>query len=414
MVYDRGMTRHSALALLLAAAACGDDTGGGATGSGGGATSSAVTGTSSTPASSGSDSGAGGGPGAGGDDATSGTGASGAGEPGSGGGTSDLVPVFVAQGHLGRTTISCDDGRTWIRERSAEPDARCYDQATGNRDCDHDENAARGIAWGEGTFVLTWGWGHPSTVVRSTDLETWDTVLTESGSFADVAFGNGRFIANDGQTMVSDDLGVSWTQGGTLDIGMNTRSIDFLPFGDGVFVVTGESGDARSIVTSADGSTWSPAATRPDECLSYYRGAAFGAGAIVLASGNGHVCVSRDGGAAWEVVDVTDGFGSNIVFTGGAFIVYGGGKQWRSEDGTSWDGADVTPPGTPIGNFAVSDDGTFAAANDGWQVWYENQHFYRSADGIDWEVLPAGSFTGSHPIYFMSFGHVAPSAGCGL
>lgn len=100
--------------------------------------------------------------------------------------------------------------------------------------------------------------------MRSTDLEAWDTVLTESGSFADIAFGNGRFVANDGRTMSSDDLGMTWAIGGELAIGMNTRSIDFAPFGDGVFVVTGESGDSRSLVTSPNGITWSPSATRPD------------------------------------------------------------------------------------------------------------------------------------------------------
>src|SRR5215208_3215992 len=32
------------------------------------------------------------------------------------------VPIFIAQGMLGRTTISCDDGRTWVGDHSWEID----------------------------------------------------------------------------------------------------------------------------------------------------------------------------------------------------------------------------------------------------------------------------------------------------
>src|SRR5690606_33849550 len=76
------------------------------------------------------------------------------------------VPVFIAQGHLGRTTISCDDGRTWIHNQSQDDAARCFEN---DLDCDHHPYAARGIAHGEGTFLLTWGWGAPGSVVRTED-----------------------------------------------------------------------------------------------------------------------------------------------------------------------------------------------------------------------------------------------------
>src|SRR5262245_36884214 len=28
------------------------------------------------------------------------------------------IPIFVAQGNVGRTTISCDDGQSWVANRS--------------------------------------------------------------------------------------------------------------------------------------------------------------------------------------------------------------------------------------------------------------------------------------------------------
>jgi hypothetical protein len=65
-----------------------------------------------------------------------------------------------------------------------------------------------------------------------------------------------------------------------------------------------------------------------------------------------------------------------------------------------------------IGPVARSPEGTFVAANDGWMVWYEQQRFYRSEDGVAWETLPADAFVGSHPIYFMAHGRVTPGAGC--
>lgn len=94
--------------------------------------------------------------------------------------------------------------------------------------------------------------------------------------------------------------------------------------------------------------------------------------------------------------------------------MYGGGQRHRSEDGTTWESTALEPPGVPIGNFAVSSEGTFAAVNDGWTRWYEQQRFYRSTAGVTWEELPTGAFTGGHPIYFMSFGHVTPTPGCGM
>src|SRR5688500_13591196 len=36
------------------------------------------------------------------------------------GGGVAAVPMFVAQGMYGRSTISCDDGRTWVANRSFE------------------------------------------------------------------------------------------------------------------------------------------------------------------------------------------------------------------------------------------------------------------------------------------------------
>lgn len=355
------------------------------------------------------------------------TGSSGTGEPGGptgGSGTStgddttgatsgssgpppeQSVPVFIAQGHYGRTTISCDDGKTWIRDASQDDAVRCFEN---DLDCDHDAFAGRGIAYGEETFVLTWGWGKPGTVTRTEDATLFETVLTDTPTFADVAYGNGRFVANNSMTQISDDLGKTWQPGGPLDIGINTRAIVFAAHESGWFIVTGESGDQRAIVRSPDGVTWTPATTRPAECGQYVIGAAYGGGTVIIASGQGHVCRSSDGGDNWEHVPLGEGLSSPPVWTGTEFLVYGGQTLYRSPDGGSWQNEQIVGGGS-IGPLARSPEGTLVAANSGWMQWYEKQQFFRSTDGVNWETLPPGAFVGSHPIYHIEHGYV--QAGC--
>lgn len=319
------------------------------------------------------------------------------------------VPVFLAQGHYGRTTISCDDGKTWIQDRSQDDGVRCFEE---NVDCDHNAYAGRGVAWGDGVFALTWGWGQPGTLQRSSDASAFDIVMTDTPTYAGLAYGGGRFVANNSPTRISSDRGLTWQDGGELNIDINTRSIDYLPHGDGIFIVTGESGDERAIVRSPDGVTWTPASKRPPECGSYARGMAYGGGTIVLASGNGGACSSQDGGDTWQHTPVTDAFSSPPVWTGQEFYIYNGATLWRSADGAAWASESLTPDTVDIGALARSPDGTMVAASGGWMSWYDQQHFYRSSDGKTWKTLPPGSFVGSHPINFISYGTVDPGAGC--
>jgi hypothetical protein len=318
------------------------------------------------------------------------------------------VPVFVAQGHYGRTTISCDDGRTWVQDRSEDDAVRCFE---GDLDCDHNAFAGRGIAWGGGQFVLTWGWGQPGTLTRSEDAASFTPVLTETPTFADVAFGNGRFVANNSPTRISDDGGKSWAEGGPLDIGINTRAIEFVAHEAGWFIVAGESGEQRAIVRSPDGVTWTPASDRPEPCGAHTLGLAYGGGVAVIASGQGFVCRSLDGGDTWAHAPVSGQLTSPPIWTGDEFFVYERDALHRSADGAQWTSEPLTA-GVVIGPVARSPEGTFVAANDGWMVWYEQQRFYRSEDGVAWETLPADAFVGSHPIYFMAHGRVTPGAGC--
>jgi hypothetical protein len=327
------------------------------------------------------------------------------------GGAPAAVPVFVAQGHHGRVTRSCDDGRTFPFNHSRDDAFRCFSDA--EHDCDHSEVAGRGLAFGQGSFVATWGWGHPGTLQRSTDGEAWPDVMLDTPTFADVAFGNSLFVAGGNPTHVSKD-GVTWEMGGKLSFDFNYRGIEFVPAGGGTFVVAGESGEQRGISISHDGKIWRAALERPAPCGQELRGIAGSDSVIVLASAQGHVCRSVDGGNVWTHHAVTERFTSPPLWTGTEFWLYSGAARWKSVDGVEWTSQAIEPGSISIGPLARSSSGTLVAANDGWQVWYEKQQFFRSTDGVHWQALPASAFTGSHPITFVSFGYVAPSAGCGL
>jgi hypothetical protein len=326
------------------------------------------------------------------------------------GGAREPIGVFVAQGHEGRITRSCDDGRTFPYNHSEDDAFRCFVDA--EHDCDHSEFAGRGLAFGQGSFVATWGWGRPGKVQRSLDGKEFPDVMTETPTFADVAFGNGMFVACGNPTRVSED-GVTWEMGGKLSFDFNYRGIEFVPAAGGTFVVTGESGAERAISVSHDGKVWTAAAERPEACGQELRGIAGSDSVIVLASGQGHVCRSLDGGAVWTHHPVTARFTSPPLWSGKEFWLYSGAERWKSVDGEVWTSEPLVPNDVSIGPVARSPNGTLLAANDGWQVWYEKQRLFRSTDGLNWQALPQGSFLGSHPINFVSFGYLAPSAGCG-
>jgi hypothetical protein len=315
---------------------------------------------------------------------------------------------------MGRTTISCDDGKTWIEDKSSDPNVICFD----GTDCDHNPGAANGIIWFGNAFFATFGWGDPpGGVRRSYDGVTWEPVKTGT-TFGDIAAGMGKVVGAARQPAATDDLGANWTDLESLDIGniYNIREGAFADVNGGRFVFAGNDGDNRVIAVSKDGATFATP-TFPADCdVSFYRtgGIAAGNGAIVITSSGVTGCRSADGGDSWQTVTIGSGFDSLLLFDGTEFMGWGGGKKWTSTDGESWTSSDTSPAGIVLGAVAVSDQGTFVGVSGAWGSDYENQQFYRSTDGDTWEELPSTSFTGSHPIIDMAFGWIAPTANCPL
>ena len=328
-------------------------------------------------------------------------------------GAPTTVPIFIAQGKLGRTTISCDDGKTWVADRSENETARCWDtNAAENIECDHNSWSSVGMVAADGKFLATYGWGYAGVVRRTEDGVFWEDVLP-GHTFAGLAYGNGRVIANDHTPQISMAAGAagSWNAGAAIESTQWTvRRIAFAPDGGGRFII---SLDGSVQLSDDNGASWREATTRPDDCAKAVIDIVHGNGVTVMVQNDGSVCRSTDRGDTWTHVPVTTSFTSSVIFGGGAFMVWQGSTRYSSTDGLTWTNMAGTA-GVNIGTVTRSENGTFVAVNDGWQQWYEKQHFFRSTDGVTWEVLPATAFKAGHPITHMIAGRAKPSTECPL
>jgi hypothetical protein len=304
--------------------------------------------------------------------------------------------------------ISCDDGRTWVADRSSQEWGYCD-----GRDCDHSPDAGRGITWGDGWFFAAFGWGSPGTVRRSRDGANWETIL-DGSSFGGVVYGNGRLVAASRSGRYSDDAGDIWHDFDSVDLSVwSVRDAAFVPYDGGRFIMAASDGRTE-IVVSKDGAVWSQPESAPADCGggSYQGRIVFGKGTIVMTRDNGVVCYSTDGGQNWSSKTIADSLRSNGVWTGSEFMVWNYGSLYRSSDGQNWTVEDTMPADIDLGVVAVSDRGTMVGVTNHWQQHYDAQTFYRSDDGVHWEILPSTAYTGGHPIKAIAFGYGQPSDHC--
>ena len=90
------------------------------------------------------------------------------------------------------------------------------------------------------------------------------------------------------------------------------------------------------------------------------------------------------------------------------------GTLYRSSDGQNWTVTETVPSDIDIGVAAVSGEGTIVGVTSRWQQHYDSQLFYRSEDGVHWEVLARDAYTGGHPIKVIAFGYGESSQHCAL
>ncbi|MDP3275728.1 MAG: hypothetical protein Q8Q09_11070 [Deltaproteobacteria bacterium] len=338
----------------------------------------------------------------------------------------DRVGVFVAQGMMGRTTVSCDDGRTWIANRSDNDAIRCF---TSMVDCDHNGGRAMGVTAIDGAFVATWGWGEANSVRRSVDGMRWDRVLDRtvfSGITSDAV--TGTVVAVHNAPRVSTNGGALF---GAPETAMGFRGhIRKVGRGAGAlarFVAAGGENGATDgdVMFSANGAQWRRGTSVPSVCGQGVAGIGASETLTVITHGSGLVCVSSDSGERWTSAMVPGmTFESNVLWLGTEFVSWGrtmaGGVIARSPDGLRWtttvlsarnsDGSRATTP--RVNTVARSSAGTMVTVHGEWQQWYAMQKFYRSTDGVTWDALPASAFVGSHPISHIAYGTLARGGVC--
>ena len=369
------------------------------------------------------------------------------------------VPVFVGVGYMGRRVISCDGGQSWQDTGSLELEggeavcgsttpSRCYDETVEctfkkhgecvtmtNCDCDHHPGRSMGVTFAGdadgGAFVATFGWGPAGPLLRSEDGITWSDTMSQQGTPAGVAYGNGTTLLATGGSHRSLDEGASWEEGGQVEVTDidgdrvgNLRTAWFVPTDGGRFVITGSSskmvndervGTWGVVVSQDEGASWSNP-QMPDGCGDGLHGVVGSEQVLLLVHDKGRLCRSTDGGQTFEEFHLhSDGEELYIQGTpqydGERFWVWGRRAAYSSADGLTWTKDERDD--LHLGAAAYDPTrGVFVAARGGWKNWYEKQEFYRSTDGVAWDKVPDEDFVGGHSIRQITFGWAEEGTMC--
>jgi len=338
------------------------------------------------------------------------------------------VAVVMAVGRGGRTTLSCDEGRTWIESHTeTAPTVRCWGQPDnaipqtidGNPnpdwlECDHSEGSTTGLVYHDGWFIRSLGWGTDGRTLRSHDGVAWsEPAPSFKATFLGlVVMGDTLAAMGTPQPFLSNDDGSTWTMTAELGWGAgHVRKASASWYGGGSLVFITDEG----IWSSRDqGASFQGPAEVP--CPGNINGFASSAQLSVLASGDGMMCTTSDGGQSWSQHALGRSLFTNPVWNGQVFSVWGeddSGKASRfsSPNGTDWTAMPMAQR-VDMGTVGATVSGGFVATNAVWNGGYENQRFFRSDDGVNWETLPNSAFASGHPISHFASGVVPANAYC--
>lgn len=323
-----------------------------------------------------------------------------------------MVDVFMASGHVGRTIMSCDDGQTWINDRSDNPATRCWVTGDPNYlECDHTPMSGVGIDSDDGWFFTNFGWGYPGSIRRSRDGVQWETVRT-NGWGGGVAFTKGILFSIWNRWDTSSDLGQTWSA---------VANSPYAQLGHPVvkrlgerLIVYGRTGGIR--LSDDGGMTWAAPVTFSDEWASGffaeskttmvslgYRQTTDGTNTYL-----GYIARSTDGGMNWtgeQVYSIPGRPWQGLVFNGSEFMAYLGKEVWHSPDAQTWTKTPIAVTGAAWGNGPIGFNptkGTYIAlVNSGSTYYTDKQVALRSKDGVNWTKA---SFPPGHPMKDITLG----------
>lgn len=325
----------------------------------------------------------------------------------------NLKKVLFATGHMGRTLLSCNGGKSWIKDRSVDTTNYCA-----SNDCDHTPYASRGLDANAGYLYTNTGWGANGFLKRSRDGINWTTIDSNSWG-GGVAAGLNKIVhVKEGGTWTqSESSNIAWTK-----INNNiTTQISYAAvyrLGNKIFV----SGRGPQLALSTDeGNTWTMV-SNAFQSEAERRVYAEGNGVVVSVgytyryaqSTLGYVARSTDQGKSWSSIQL-GGEIMNLVFNGTHFVFISDGKVYKSTDGANWTTSTMmidasSAPGWWIGPMSYDPDSkSYGAIRGGWGSGYSGQQAVYSTDGVNWTKLTSPAFTTHHPVMEMIVAEVDAS-----
>ena len=196
------------------------------------------------------------------------------------------------------------------------------------------------VTFGNNVFVAVgWDWFGGANIYHSTNGIAWTPHTTAIGNINRVIFGDDKFVAvGDGQLLQSSQMtnyniytspdGSNWTPQNCGAPDDDVHSLFDVAYGDGRFVAVDGQG---YFYTSTNGAHW----TRTFDGREQGR-ISFCNGLFFAAAGAGTNLVSTDG-LAWSTL--TNGTGNafqRVIFAGGSYVALSRSGLFTSRDGTNW------------------------------------------------------------------------------
>lgn len=303
--------------------------------------------------------------------------------------------MFVAAGHGGRTITSCDDGKTWIANHAYE---------SGN--ADHSAYTHKGMAYGNGMFMVILAWGADVSLKMSTDGVTWTRKTFGGGFYGGIGFGGDRFVMlRQGVSQHSSDLGKTWTRS-------RIQPRNDYREGGGGNGLPGQQGVFAGGGTNVPSMSWDGGETfvTADGCPSMdfggigaEGGVAVGDGNLVFVSSKGDYCHVTDNGKSITKGNLGMAVNGKVSYAGGKFWVASRNTLFTSPTGKTWTKVAAVPTTVSLQSVTQGDSGTFVG------VGRSGGDFFRSADGTNWQKVAGPS---GNSLVRVVFGYGTASAMC--